>query len=255
MACVRITAAAGVEAAVRRRSGPCGPRVSTPIRHEGHAHRGSRPGGQRSYGVRHGAAWRLREVLAGTLLLLAGGHAARRLCVAVTELALLLLLARRICLGVCVRTLAASVTASEVALLIRVEVMQLQGASSKGVAAASKAEREGSPPSADARASGVTDVAARLAAGLGTTDTACSGAPWKRGCGAAGWASESCAAEGKGVAAAASPSLDDEVDDVCDSKTPAALPPGAGHLRRSRQGRRLSFLPKTQTAESAAARA
>jgi len=45
----------------------------------------------------------------------------------------------------------------------------------------------------------------------------------------AGWASEGCAAEGRGAAAAESPSesLDDEVDGVGDGGAPAAQPPGA----------------------------
>ena len=83
--------------------------------------------------MRRGAAWRLREVLVGTLVLLAGGHPARRLCVAVTGLVLLLLLARRLCLGVSVEALAAGVAASEVAfLVVRVGVVRLHGASLAG---------------------------------------------------------------------------------------------------------------------------
>ena len=96
--------------------------------------------------MKHGAAWRLREILVGNPLLLAGGHAARRLCVAVTELAILLL-ARRLCLGVCVGTLAAGVTASEVApLVVRVEDVQLQGASSKGRRRGEQGRVRGQPP-------------------------------------------------------------------------------------------------------------
>ena len=94
---------------------------------------GSRPGGRRSHGVRRGAAWRLREVLVGTVVLLAGGHAAGWLCVAVTGLELLLLLARRLCLGVSVGVIAAGVAASEPALLVvSVGVVRLQGASTEG---------------------------------------------------------------------------------------------------------------------------
>ena len=96
-----------------------------------------------------------------------------------------------------------------------------------GVAGPSEAERESSPSSADARATGIADAAARLATGLGAADTTCSRAPGGRGGGAAGWASEGCAAAGGGAAAAASPSLDDEVDDVGDGGAPAAQPPGA----------------------------
>ena len=80
--------------------------------------------------MRRGTTWRLREVLVGTLVLLAGGHAAGRLCVAVTGLVLLILLVLRLCLGVSVGALAAGVAASEVALLVvRVGVVRLQGAS------------------------------------------------------------------------------------------------------------------------------
>ena len=98
-----------------------------------------------------------------------------------------------------------------------------------GVAGPREAERESSPPSADGRASGVADAAARLAAGLGATDTTCSGAPGERGGAAEGWASEGGAAEGgeAGVAESPSESLDDEVDDVGDGGAPAAQPPGA----------------------------
>ena len=95
------------------------------------------------------------------------------------------------------------------------------------VAGPSEAVRESSPSSADARASGVAVAAAGMAAGLGATDTTCSGAPGERRGGAAGWASEGCTAEGRGAAAAASPSLDNEVGDVGDGGAPAALPPGA----------------------------
>ena len=91
-----------------------------------------------------------------------------------------------------------------------------------GVVRLSKAERKSSPSSADARASGVAVAAARLATGLGTTDTTCSGAPGEGGGGAACRASEGCTAEGRGAAVATSPSLDDEDDGGA-----TAVPPGA----------------------------
>jgi len=72
----------------------------------------SRPGRRRDHGVRHGAGWRLREVLVGALLLLA----------------------RRLCLNVCFGALAAGVAASAVALfVVRVGVVRLAaGRASEG---------------------------------------------------------------------------------------------------------------------------
>ena len=137
-----------------------------------------------------------------------------------------------LCLGVRIEPFASRVAISAVALLVvHVGVVPLAGGRGASHGGRRWAERGRARPSERAAPSWPTQGrwGSRTPSAIGG-GTRGHGHNLQRGAagGAAGWASEGCTAEGRGAAAAALPSLDDEVDDVGDGRAPAALPPGSG---------------------------
>ena len=128
-----------------------------------------------------------------------------------------------LCLGVRVEPFASSVATSAVALLVvHVGVVLLRAGASQGRARPSE---RAAPPRPTQGRRGSRSPQRGWRRGSGPRTRLAVGRRGERRGGAAGWASEGCTAGGRGAAVAASPSLNDEVDDVGDGGAPAALPP------------------------------